>query len=160
MKCFPGDVIKNPPANAGDAGDVDLIPGSGRSLGVTHSNILAWRIPWTEERGGLQVMGSQRVRHHWARAHMDFREITINEKVPHFWKKKKGKFYTWNFGRSIYSSYFKYSPLANHNLCTSFPYSVQLLFLLQQDEVVSLTGIFDTNRWRQVLGSAFFSFCK
>ena len=30
---------------------------------ATHSSILAWRIPWTEEPGGLQVMGSQRVRH-------------------------------------------------------------------------------------------------
>ena len=30
---------------------------------VTHSNILAWRIPWTEEPGGLQSMGSQRVGH-------------------------------------------------------------------------------------------------
>ena len=28
-----------------------------------HSSILAWRIPWTEELGGLQSMGSQRVRH-------------------------------------------------------------------------------------------------
>ena len=30
---------------------------------ATHSSILAWRIPWTEEPGGLQPMGSQRVRH-------------------------------------------------------------------------------------------------
>ena len=30
---------------------------------ATHSSILAWRIPWTEEPGGLQTMGSQRVRH-------------------------------------------------------------------------------------------------
>ena len=30
---------------------------------ATHSSILAWRIPWTEEPGGLQSMGSQRVRH-------------------------------------------------------------------------------------------------
>ena len=30
---------------------------------ATHSSILAWRIPWTEELGGLQSMGSQRVRH-------------------------------------------------------------------------------------------------
>ena len=30
---------------------------------TTHSSILAWRIPWTEEPGGLQSMGSQRVRH-------------------------------------------------------------------------------------------------
>ena len=31
-----------------------------------HSSILAWEIPWTEEPGGLQPMGSQRVRHDWA----------------------------------------------------------------------------------------------
>ena len=30
---------------------------------TTHSSILAWRIPWTEEPGGLQSMGTQRVRH-------------------------------------------------------------------------------------------------
>ena len=30
---------------------------------ATHSNFLAWRIPWTEEPGGLQSIGSQRVRH-------------------------------------------------------------------------------------------------
>ena len=36
------------------------IPGSGRSPGMTiHSSILAWRIPWTEEPGGLQSLGSQ-----------------------------------------------------------------------------------------------------
>ena len=42
------------PANAADAGDVGLIPGSERSPGVgTHFSILAWEIPWTEEPGGL-----------------------------------------------------------------------------------------------------------
>ena len=48
------------------AGDPVLIPGSGRSLGegrTTHSSILSWEIPWTEEPGGLQSMGSQRARH-------------------------------------------------------------------------------------------------
>ena len=30
---------------------------------ATHSSVLAWKIPWTEEHGGLQSMGSQRVRH-------------------------------------------------------------------------------------------------
>ena len=30
---------------------------------ATHSSILAWRIPWTDESGGLQSMGLQRVRH-------------------------------------------------------------------------------------------------
>ena len=44
-----------------------LITGSGTSLEkgmATHSSILAWRIPGTEEPGGLQSMGSQRVRHY------------------------------------------------------------------------------------------------
>ena len=33
---------------------------------ATHSSILAWRTPWTQEHGGLQSMGSQGVRHNWA----------------------------------------------------------------------------------------------
>ena len=33
---------------------------------ATHSSILAWRIPWMEESGGLQSRGSQRVRHDWS----------------------------------------------------------------------------------------------
>ena len=41
---------------------------------ATHSSLLAWRIPWTEEPGGLQSMGLQRVRHDssgtgWPRGH-------------------------------------------------------------------------------------------
>ena len=32
----------------------------------THSNILAWKIPWTEEPGGLESLGSQRARHSWS----------------------------------------------------------------------------------------------
>ena len=58
-------VVKNPPANVGDARDVGLIPGSGRSPGGAHgtlSNILAWKIPWTEQLGRLQSMGSRRGR--------------------------------------------------------------------------------------------------
>ena len=35
---------------------------------ATHSSILAWKIPWTEEPGGLQSMGSQRVRHDWVKS--------------------------------------------------------------------------------------------
>ena len=57
---FPDvSIIKNPHANAGNTIE---------SLGwekemAAHSSILAWRIPWTEEPGGLQSMGLQRVRH-------------------------------------------------------------------------------------------------
>ena len=59
-------MVKNPPANAGDAGDMGLIPRSGDLLEkemATHSSILAWRIPSTEEPGRLQSMGLQRVIH-------------------------------------------------------------------------------------------------
>ena len=58
-------MIKNPPANERNR-DVSSIPGSGRSpvLGnATHSSLLAWKIPWAEEPGGLQSMGPQRVGH-------------------------------------------------------------------------------------------------
>ena len=58
---FPGgSMVKNPPANAGD---MESIPGSGRSFGGGNGNlssILAWEIPWTEEPGGLQSMESQK----------------------------------------------------------------------------------------------------
>ena len=59
-------VVRNLPASAGD------IETRLRSLGqedaleegmATHSSILAWGIPWTEEPGGLQTMGLQRVGH-------------------------------------------------------------------------------------------------
>ena len=36
---------------------------------ATHSSILAWKIAWTDEPGGLQSMRSQKVRHDWATAH-------------------------------------------------------------------------------------------
>ena len=58
-----GSVVENPPADTGEAG---------RSLGqedlleeemATHSSILAWRIPWTEEPGGLWSIALQRVGH-------------------------------------------------------------------------------------------------
>jgi len=64
---FPGGASgKELTSNAGDMRDTDLISGSGKSPGeemATHSSILAWRIPWTEEPGGLQSIRSHRVRH-------------------------------------------------------------------------------------------------
>ena len=56
-----GSVVKNPPANAGDVGS---IPGLRRSPGEGNGNplhILAWKIPETEEPGGLPSMESQGV---------------------------------------------------------------------------------------------------
>ena len=58
-----GAAVKNPPANARD---IVLIPVRKMPLEkerATHSSILAWRIPWTEEPGRLQSIESQRVRH-------------------------------------------------------------------------------------------------
>ena len=64
---FPGSRVaqgvKNPVSDTGDPGST---PGQENSLEkemATHSSILAWKIPWTEELGGLQSMGSQRVGH-------------------------------------------------------------------------------------------------
>ena len=62
-------MVKNPPGNAGDARDMGSILGLERSSMersmekgmATHSSILAWRIPWTEEPGRLQSMELQRV---------------------------------------------------------------------------------------------------
>ena len=54
-------MVKNPPAMQGtqvqSLGQEDPL---GKEM-ATHSSILAWRIPWTEEPEGLQSMGSQRV---------------------------------------------------------------------------------------------------
>ena len=59
-------VVKNLPVNTGDARDIGLISGLGRSPAEGNSNplqyILAWEISWTEKPSGLQSMGSQRVR--------------------------------------------------------------------------------------------------
>ena len=59
-------MTKDMPANAGDVSDVGLILGWEDPLEediATHSSILAWKIPWTEESGGLQSVVSQRVEH-------------------------------------------------------------------------------------------------
>ena len=59
-------VVKGLPASAGDVRDAVSIPGSKDTLEeetATQASILAWEIPWTEEPGGLQSMGSQRAGH-------------------------------------------------------------------------------------------------
>ena len=70
---FPcASMVKNPPANVGTTGDIGSILGQEDPLEegmVTHSSILAWRIPRIEEPGQLQSMGSQRVGHDWVTEH-------------------------------------------------------------------------------------------
>ena len=81
-------MVKNAPASAENSATAEYsIPGSGRSPAggmATHSSILAWKIPWAEEPGGLQSTGSQRVGHdlatkqtqvaQWQRTHMSMQE--------------------------------------------------------------------------------------
>ena len=56
-------MVKNPPANAGDLDWMQDQEDSLEKEMATYTSILAWEIPWTEETGGLQFMGSQGVRH-------------------------------------------------------------------------------------------------
>ena len=60
---FPGGtVVNNSPPKAGDTREVGSISGSARYLEkemATHCSILAWRLPWTEEPGGLQSRVTQ-----------------------------------------------------------------------------------------------------
>ena len=67
---FPGGSAGK--ESACSVGDLGSIPGLRRPLEevtATHSSILAWRIPWTEEPGGLQSMGLQRVGYDWVTKH-------------------------------------------------------------------------------------------
>ena len=82
---FPGGAaVKNLPVETEEMQEMKF-----RSLGrkdpleekmATHSSILAWIISWTEEPGGLQSMGSQRVGHNWAYGHTG-PNITVKNKV-------------------------------------------------------------------------------
>ena len=68
-RCFPGSVVKNPPANAGDTGDVSWIPGSGRLYGGGNGNPLQYScLENPMDRGAWRatVTRSRRVAHDWA----------------------------------------------------------------------------------------------
>ena len=86
-KDIPGGlVVKNPPAHTGDVGS---IPGLGRSPEkemATHSNILTWEIPWTEEPGGPQTMGWQKVGRDWVTNAFAFRFFLVFEFVTPYHK--------------------------------------------------------------------------
>ena len=56
-------MAKNLPGMRGGLGSIRELERSPREGLATHSSILAWRIPWTDEPGGLQSRGSQRVGH-------------------------------------------------------------------------------------------------
>ena len=61
---------------------------------ATHASILAWRIPWTEEPGGLQPTGLQRVGHNWAQQHVAI--------IPFYSLPKSQLFHLWNGNYKTY----------------------------------------------------------
>ena len=63
LSCSCGSDGKESASNAGDPGSILSQEDPLEKGMATHSSILAWRIPWIEELGGLQSMGSQRVGH-------------------------------------------------------------------------------------------------
>ena len=90
-----GTTVKNVPANAGGPGD------SVRSLGqedplreemATHSSILAWIIPWTEEPGGLHIMSSQRIGHDWQSMHAFPQNKAAFSAHPSLWSDNCGQY--------------------------------------------------------------------
>ena len=75
---FPGGIaVKNPPATqetwVWSLGQEDPME---KEI-ATHSSILAWRTPWTEEPVRVQSMGSQRVRHEWARTSLNLLSVAF-----------------------------------------------------------------------------------
>ena len=78
-------VVKNPPA---DAGDARWIPGSGRSPRVengNHFSVLDWKIPWTDEPGSLQSLWSQSIRPNWAHAQTKIWNDSTEQLVAFYW---------------------------------------------------------------------------
>ena len=79
---FPGD--SDSKESAYKVGNLRLIPGLGRSPKkgmATHSSILAWRIPRTEEPGGLQSMELERVGYDWVTKHTSYEKLHWQKNV-------------------------------------------------------------------------------
>ena len=87
---------------------------------ATHSSILAWKIPWTEEPGRLWYMGLQRVRHDWV--HIHTHSLYLHNKLSSFYTCKK-----WDPGRLSNLSNFKHPeyiprPDSKTNILSTIPH--------------------------------------
>ena len=78
---------------------------------ATHFSILAWEIPWTEEPGGLQSMGSQRVGHHRARTQLN-KTSDVNHSTQ---EKKKTVYNITHYYRNADQKYNSVSPHTGQN---------------------------------------------
>ena len=93
-------VLKNLLSNAGDTREESLIPVLGRSPLVgneIHSSILDWKIPWTEEPGGLQSMGYQS----WTHTHTHTHTSLIGFKGGESWPRLQPFLSVGGSGRSL-----------------------------------------------------------
>ena len=77
-------MVKNLPTSAGDVGLISGLEDTPEKGMTTRISILVWKIPWTEEPGGLQSMESQRVGHDWARKHA-LRRCGATRTLTHYW---------------------------------------------------------------------------
>ena len=96
---------------------------------ATHYNILAWRIPWTEESEGLQSTGSQRVRHNWVTQHRW--RLTFHPASPSF------------------------SPLIHNSFEDQHKYIVSMLCYVKEESADQIEGRLIHGKWYP--GDSFFS---
>ena len=130
---------------------------------ATHSSILAWRIPWVEERGRLQFMGPQKVGHDWASLHFTSLNILMFISVTlyiDFWKSCLFFFLLTKGGR-------KFVTLLNDKkidrICSDILYLILFivnlcLFLRHQSSysLISCTDLFPKNQISVSLISSIF----
>ena len=103
-----------------NAGDLGWIPGWEISLEkrmATHSSILAWRIPWTEEPGGLQSKGPERVGHEWITNTFNFFWL-----VRKSWYYREDRFIYWPLYHLETTTYSKISVLHFEDHEKKFPF--------------------------------------
>ena len=146
-------------------GDTGLIPGLGRYSGLkkmaTQCSIFAWKIPWTEEAGRLQSMGSRRVGHDWA--------CTIIISYGSIYAKSKNLINSYRFKHLIhqswYMSFYFFSTLCvcNHFfffLLATFPEEGWNLCPPQRKHGVITTTILPGNSLFFFLNSSSIFFCN
>ena len=120
---------------------------------ATHSSILAWRIPWREEPGGLQSMGSQRVGHSWANSlthSLTQCECYLNSCQ----NMSNSSTAFWNFLESLFLEYF-WSPVGWIYACTTCGLDNKMLTVLTAVEwfwiilnfTLFVSSIFSKNKY-------------
>ena len=129
---------KESACSAGDTGDVGFIPQEyplEKDM-ATHSNIIAWKIPWSEEPGGLQSIGSQKIRHNWVTEHTGHTSLVSDEQSI-----------------TVFFFFFSFADLINNSLqCSNFSNNLSNLHTWREKWVFSAIFTEERNRislrWR------------